>query len=75
MKHENIKPGDKVVYIPKYLLMGPKNEMVKESNLGIVTSKNDRYVFVLYKYDTIPKATEANDLYTLKERLDLAAKL
>ena len=32
--------GDPVLYIPDDLLYGPKDEMEKEENLGIVNSKN-----------------------------------
>jgi hypothetical protein len=75
MKHEEINIGDKVVYIPRHLLTGPKEEMVKDENLGIVTSKNDSYIFVRYKDKTGSQATSANDLFTLRNRPDLASLL
>ena len=72
MKHEDLKRGDKVVYIPKYLLKGPKKDSIKEENLGVVSGKNERYVFVIYKDKTMPQATKASDLYSLDNRPDLA---
>lgn len=43
--------------------------------IGIVTSKNDTYVFVRYFGNTGSKATKPEDLYSLHERLDLCIKL
>lgn len=71
MRHEDINIGDEVVYIPRHLLTGKKEEMVKDENLGIVTSKNDSYIFVRYKDKTGSQATSANDLFTLRNRPDL----
>lgn len=75
MKLEDIKTGDEVVYIPKYLLTGDKNQMIKEENLEIVTSKNDYFVFVLFKGKNGSQATKAEDLFALRNRPDLIAKL
>ena len=75
MRIEDINPGDKVVYIPNHLLMGSKDEMVQDNNLGVVTSKNDNFVFVRYLNKTNSEATDANDLYSLKNRPDLAERL
>lgn len=75
MKIQNINVGDKVVYIPEYLLMGDKTKMVEDKNLGIVTSKNDEYVFVRYLGNTGSQATNPLDLYTLRNRPDLAEKI
>jgi hypothetical protein len=68
MKHSDINEGDKVVYIPHHLLVGDKNKMVEEKNLGVVTSKNDSYIFVRFKGNTGSQACKAEDLYTLKNR-------
>jgi hypothetical protein len=75
MRIEDINIGDKVVYIPRDLLMGDKSKMVKDENLGEVTSKNDTYVFVRYNGKTGSQATEPADLYSLKYRQDLQEKL
>lgn len=72
MKIEDINIGDKVVYIPEYLLIGHKDNMILEKNLGIVTSKNDRYVFVRYLNKNGSEATNASDLFSLHNRPDLA---
>lgn len=75
MKIEDIQIGDTVVYIPLYLLKGPKSEMVKYKNLGVVTSKNDTYVFVCYNGCTGSQATKPEEIYTLRNRPDLEAKI
>ena len=67
----DFKKGDKVIYIPKYLLFGEKNEMIKIENLGLVQSINHKYVFVRYKNEIIPKSTDPVDLYFLHTRPDL----
>ena len=69
------KEGDYVIYIPDYLLNGPKNEMIKDKNLGIVTSKNDTYVFVKYFGNNGSQATRPDELFSLHNRLDLCIKL
>lgn len=74
MRHEDIEIGDKVVYIPKHLLHGPKYLMVEDKNLGVVTSKNDKYIFVRYLGQG-SEATNADDLFTLKNRPDLIERL
>lgn len=71
---EQINIGDKIIYIPADLLSDEAEvSIVLEKNLGIVTSKNDRFIFVRYKDCTGSQATEAKDLYSLKDRPDLAA--
>jgi len=76
MRIEDIKTGDPVIYIPKYSLIGDKSKWDNENLLGIVTSKNERYVFVRYKNtaDT-SQATTPEDLYSLYNRPDLMEKL
>lgn len=76
MKHENIKIGDYVVYIPDHLLVGDKTQIVKGKNLGVVTSKNNHYIFVRYPMNgSTPQATRSEDLFTLRNRNDLIEKL
>lgn len=75
MKLEFINVGDPVVYIPRDLLVGERSEMIKDENLGVVTSKNDTYVFVRYKDKTGSQATQPEDLFTLKNRQDLIDKI
>ena len=75
MKSTDIKIGDKVIYIPNHLLVGNNKEMIKEENLGIVTSMNDHYVFVRYKNKSNSEATKPSDLFSLKDRPDLAKLL
>ena len=66
--------GDKVIYIPQHLLLHEdKTQMVKEEHLGKVSSKNDTYVFVIFKGNTTAHATSPHDLYFLHNRPDLAA--
>lgn len=72
MIHRLIQEGMKVLYIPKNLLKGPKSEMIQEENIGVVTSKNDKFIFVRYKDKENSQATRAGDLYTLEFRPDLA---
>ena len=71
MNITDIKVGDKVVYIPHRLLVGEKSKMIKEENLGEVTSLNDTYAFVRYKDKSGSQATKPEDLYSLKYRPDL----
>lgn len=75
MKHDNVNVGDKVIYIPHHLLVGDKDKMILEENLGVVTAKNDTYVFVRYKGRINSQATSAEDLFPLKNRPDLAELL
>jgi hypothetical protein len=75
MRHEDINVDDEVVYIPKHLLVGPKEDMVKTENLGTVISKNDDFIFVRYLNQELSKATKAEELYTLKNRPDLAEQI
>lgn len=75
MRIEDIKIGDKVIYIPDHLLIGDHDKMILIENLGIVTSKNDRFVFVRYNGETNSKATNAEQLFSIRNRPDLIEKL
>ena len=68
----NIKRGDKVVYIPKHLLLSDSTDRIAKENLGVVTSTNDRFAFVQFRGNIRSQATEAEHLYTLEYRQDLA---
>ena len=75
-KPKDFKVGDKVVYIPQHLLVGDSDKMIKEENLGIVTSINDTCVFV--KYNSSPnnsQSTNAEDLFWIDNRPDLIEKI
>lgn len=63
--------GDKVLFIPEHLLLGDKENMLDYKNLGIVTGKNDTYVFVKYRGELRSQATSPKDLYFLHNRPDL----
>lgn len=69
MKLDNIEAGDPIVYIPKH------ENKIKEKNIGVVTSKNEMYVFVRYLGHETSQATRHEDLYCLKNRPDLMEKL
>lgn len=56
MELSKVKVGKKVVYIP---FRGCGEEQKEQ---GIITSKNDKYVFVQYGLDTHSKATNPMDL-------------
>lgn len=71
MRLEDISIGDEVVYIPHHLLTGEKDKMVENKNLGVVTAKNDRFVFVRYLGKEGSEATNPTDLFTLANRDDL----
>lgn len=73
MTHRNVTVGQKVLYIPTNLLSKPREAMILEKNIGIVTSMNDKFIFVRYKDNEGSQATKAGDLYTLEHRPDLAA--
>ena len=75
MTIEDINRGDKVVYIPLHLITADSNNRLAEENLGVVTSKNDRFVFVLYLGNLRSIATSPEHLYTLQWRQDLADKI
>jgi len=45
---------------------------VKTENLGVVKNITDDFVFVVYNGQTNAQATRAEDLYSLKNRPDLA---
>ena len=64
-------PGDYVVYIPRHLLLGDKQDMIKNHNLGTVTKINERFVFVKYIGKNKPEATRPEDLYFVNGRADL----
>ena len=70
---EPFETGDKVIYIPKNLLYGRRSKMIQEENLGIVKSKNEKYVFVKYRNGV--EATAPDDLWFLHTRPDLSAKI
>lgn len=53
---ETVEIGQIVVYTPSYLTPGDNPEF------GIVTSKNDTYIFVKYGRDFQSKATRPRDL-------------
>ena len=72
MTHRIVEKGMKVLYIPTHLLSRDSSEMIKEENLGVVTSKNDKYIFVQFKDKDNSVAVKAQHLYTLKYRDDLA---
>ena len=65
-----------VVYIPEHLLHGDKTLMIKDENLGIVVSKNSKFIFVKYCGSSQSQATNPKDLFSieyypnLKNRLD-----
>ena len=65
------EPRDKVLYIPNQLLMGDKDKMVQTNNLGVVSSKNEKFVFVQYIGNTNSQATDPVDLFFLTARPDL----
>ncbi len=72
------KPFDvhaEVIYIPKHLLSGERHLMEKHENLGVVTSKNEKYVFVKYLGKTTSNATSPKDLYFIDNRPDLKSIL
>lgn len=63
--------GCKVLYVPKDKLMGPRSKMVSNKNLGIVSGKNNNYVFVNYDGNSQAQATNPKDLFFLDNRPDL----
>jgi hypothetical protein len=71
MEHTDIKLGMNVVYIPRHLLLGLRNEQIKEENIGVVTSINESYIFVKFKKSNYPNAVNTRDLYSLSNRPDL----
>jgi hypothetical protein len=75
MTIDDIQIGDKVVYIPKHLLIADTHDIIKTENLGVVTSLNDTYVFVRYKGKSHSQATKPEDLFSLKNRPDLADQI
>lgn len=56
MKLSEIEVGKKVIYTPF------KDCSEEQKEKGIITSKNDRYVFVRYGNDVYSKATNPKDL-------------
>ena len=73
-KHSsNFRFGNKVVYIPHHLLIGLREDMVQNANLGYVTGWSVGYVFVRYNQgkNNQCKATNPKDLYWLDNRQDL----
>ena len=57
MKTTLFKPGDEVTYIPRGL------NRDKDREFGVVTSVNDRFVFVRYEGKTGSQATDPIDLW------------
>lgn len=78
LKDGTTKPFEKgtpVLYIPKHLLIGDKNKIVDPVNLGYVTSKNDKFVFVKFISFNQIQAVDPNNLYLIHNRPDLQAIL
>lgn len=67
---DKFEEGDPVAYVP---LFG--SYKIEENNIGIVTSKNDQFIFVKYINQTNSQATAPNDLFKLDNRPDLKEKL
>ena len=67
--------GDFVIYIPAHLLSGHKRGMIEKKHLGIVSSKNEIYVFVKYDGNETAQATNPDDLYFLNNRPDLVESI
>ena len=77
-KDGTTKPFDikaEVVYIPMRLLLGERHLMIKSENLGVVTSKNEKHVFVKYLGKSTSNATNPIDLYFIDNRPDLKSIL
>lgn len=49
MRIEHINLNDAVVYLPYHKLMD--NSKIEDNQLGIVTSKNDKFVFLTFSHD------------------------
>lgn len=89
MRMEDIKCRQKVIYVAKhlqratpwntqhYIDMGfsTHNSTEEKLNLGIVNSKNDKYVFVVFYGTTNGVACSPGDLFSLEKRPDLAGKI
>lgn len=71
---KSFESGDFVVYIPNYLLTGHKSNMIQDKNLGMVKSKNDKYVFVRFYSGDTAAACDPKDLFRLDNRPDLIEK-
>lgn len=56
MNINDVKVGDKVTYIPKH------SNLFKDREVGVVSSKNDEWVFVRYDGGSTGKATRPDDL-------------
>lgn len=72
MELENFKVGMPVMYIPNHLIDA---EEINDNDLGIVTSVNNRYVFVQYFNQNNSQATNPNNLHSLEYRPDLIERL
>jgi len=59
MKLKDVKIGMKVIYIP---YKGCKSDQLEE---GVVTSKNNKFIFVRYGAEYISKATDPDDIKPL----------
>jgi len=75
MKLTDIKRGDKVVYIPAHMITASDKHRLADENLGIVTSKNDTFVFIQFLGNIQSQAVKPEDLYTLEWRHDLQEKI
>lgn len=59
MSHGDIYIGMKVLYVPSHA----KGDLThKDVEKGVVTSKNEQYIFVRFGGDTHGKACSANNL-------------
>lgn len=61
MKHEDIEIGMKVYYIPSWT-EGNLSLINKHIEGGIVTSKNEEFIFVCFESDNVSKACKAEQL-------------
>lgn len=72
MKKDSITIGMAVCYVPKH---HTSHAPIADNQLGIVTSMNDKFVFVRYKHSNTSQATNAEDLYSIDQRPDLQERL
>ena len=72
MKLENLKEGMPVIYLP---LHKDRSEPIADNQLGIVSSTNHRFAFVIYLGSNGSQATNPDDLYSLDNRPDLIHRL
>ena len=67
-------PGDPVMYIPRHLMLGNDSEMVKDENLGVISSIQHGVVFVKYKGEDTAQNTPVENLFKVT-RPDLLARI